>query len=88
MYPDLPCEVKMEGGDDRRTEVHDESEVERNSGILPPLPVNKGFPCQVCHRSFSSKSYLRDHQAVHTGERSFSCSVSLTDKALGIKYTM
>jgi hypothetical protein len=78
VYPDLPCEVKMEGGDDQRIELLDESEPESSSEFLPTLPVNKSFPCLVCHRAFSSKSYLRDHQAVHSGERRFSCSVSLT----------
>ena len=82
VYPDLPCEVKVEGGDDERTEALDESQAEEKSEFLPPLPINKGFPCEVCHRSFSSKSYLRDHQAVHSGERSFSCLVSLTERWL------
>jgi hypothetical protein len=88
VYTDLPCEVKVEGGGDGRAEVHVEAEVERNSDFLPPLPINKGFPCQVCHRSFSSKSYLRDHQAVHSGQQSFSCSVSLNDKRFGITNMM
>lgn len=79
VYPDLPCEVKMEGGDHQRTDLLDENEPESSSEFLPILPVSKGFPCHVCRRSFSSKSYLRDHQAVHSGERRFSCSVSLTE---------
>lgn len=82
VYPDLPCEVKVEGGDDERTEGLDESQAEENSEFLPTLPINKGFPCEVCHRSFSSKSYLRDHQAVHSGERSFACLVSSGERKL------
>jgi len=82
VYPDLPCEVKVEGGDDEGTEGLDESQAEENSEFLPNLSVNRGFPCEVCHRSFSSKSYLRDHQAVHSGERSFACLVSSPERNL------
>lgn len=82
VYPDLPCEVKVEGGDDERTERLDESQAVENSEFLSTLPINKGFPCEVCHRSFSSKSYLRDHQAVHSGDRSFACLVSSAERKL------
>ncbi|PSN51631.1 hypothetical protein C0J52_09446 [Blattella germanica] len=77
--PDFSCDVKMEMTCEVKEEVNNEKEQseshdENSIDYLPPIETARGFLCHVCNRSFSSKSYLRDHQAVHSGERSFICA--------------
>ncbi|ENN77077.1 hypothetical protein YQE_06412, partial [Dendroctonus ponderosae] len=38
---------------------------------------NRKFSCKICEKRFVSKSYLRTHSRIHSGEKSFICEVSL-----------
>jgi hypothetical protein len=31
--------------------------------------------CDVCHKEFKSKKYLRQHYVLHTGEKNYDCPV-------------
>lgn len=31
--------------------------------------------CNLCHKAFSQRSYLKTHKTVHTGEKSYTCNV-------------
>ena len=39
--------------------------------------------CTICHKAFSHKSHLSNHERSHTGEKPFTCNIC--DKAFSIK---
>ena len=38
---------------------------------------NKIYKCNICNKSYCRKWTLKQHMMIHTGERPFSCKVSL-----------
>ena len=41
------------------------------------FPSGNRFKCNICHKSFTTKQSLVEHEARHTGERPFECDICM-----------
>ncbi|XP_068232847.1 zinc finger and BTB domain-containing protein 24-like isoform X3 [Palaemon carinicauda] len=46
-----------------------------NSDISTTHTGDRPFMCQYCHKCFSRKDYLKQHERIHTGEKPYACDI-------------
>ena len=46
-----------------------------NSKLVNVKSVGESIACETCEKNFSSKSSLRMHKRIHTGEKTYQCEI-------------